>query len=461
MTPTWTILIATIGQRRAQLQRLLTRLMPQVDPYGGAVKVLAYWDNGETDLPAKRQALVEAVDTDYLCFVDDDDLVSDDYVSAIMDALAQGPDYVGFSMGVWKGGRRFRVSDHSLRHGGWGRHEDVYLRDITTSNPMLTKAAKAADFTVTPRGGAEDRAWADQIRASGMLRTEVVIDRILYHYLWVPADSAWRRPDDQITPKDLAGRDWRPPAAESPNFAWHPDSRLPANPLTAEILIIVPSRTRPHNIRRLLQAWTATGAWGTADLRIDIETDDPHYHGYQRIDLPAGARYGVGNRWRSSMWKLRRAARQEARSYFALGFMGDDHVPETEGWAQRFLESLQALRSGIVYADDGLRGEELPTQWVMTADIVRSLDNRLSVAPVSHLYCDNAVLDLGRAAGCIRYLPDVMIRHAHYTAGLAEKDEQYAKVNSREQFAKDKAIYESWRRDQLPVDTATVRALRQ
>jgi hypothetical protein len=456
---TWTICIATLGQRREHLRRLLDVLMPQVDAAEG-VNVLTYFDNGETDLAVKRQALLDAVTSDYVCFVDDDDLVSDDYVTSILAAMTSGPDYVGFEVGVWKNGRRYGLSDHSLRHGAWSRDGDVYLRDITHLNPMRTTIAKTGDFTLTGRGGAEDRAWVDQIRAGGLLQTEVVIDRVLYHYLWVPDGSAWKRPDDRITAADRAGRAWRPLAVASPNFAYHPDSKLPPGDTGAEILIIVPARTRVENITRLADAFTATGAWGTADLRVDIDADDPRYRDYLKLDLPAGARYAVGHRWRSSMWKLNRAARQESSSYYALGFFGDDHVPETVGWAQRFYETLRELRSGIVYANDGLRGEGLPTQWVMTADIVRVLDNRLSVAPVTHLYCDNAVKDLGEAAECIRYLPDVMIRHRHYVAGLAPKDEQYARVNSREQFTKDKALYEAWRRDQLPVDVAAVRALR-
>ena len=59
MGMTWTILIATLGQRRQMLARLLDVLMPQVDAHEG-VKVLAHFDNGETDLAVKRQALLAA-----------------------------------------------------------------------------------------------------------------------------------------------------------------------------------------------------------------------------------------------------------------------------------------------------------------------------------------------------------------------------------------------------------------
>src|SRR5690606_12828532 len=136
--------------------------------------------------------------------------------------------------------------------------------------------------------------------------TEVYVDRVLYQYLWTPAGSVWRRPDEQIGPSDGAGRPWRPAKADSPHFAWHPASALP-KASTADILIVVPARSRPHNIRRLLKAFGDTKAWGAADLRIDIDADDPAYREYLRIKLPDGARFAVGHKWQPAMKKLNRA----------------------------------------------------------------------------------------------------------------------------------------------------------
>ena len=73
MSPTWTILIATIGQRRDLLARLLDGLLPQVDAAAGRVKVLAYWDTGELTrrygsaldaIAHKREKLLEAAKSD-------------------------------------------------------------------------------------------------------------------------------------------------------------------------------------------------------------------------------------------------------------------------------------------------------------------------------------------------------------------------------------------------------------
>src|SRR6185295_2836415 len=169
-------------------------------------------------------------------------------------------------------------------------------------------------------GEAEDIAWATQLRDGGLLKSEVFIDRVLYHYWWSPTGSTWQLPDTRAFPTAPGGQPWRPLTVASPNFSWHPASDLP-DATTADILIIVPARTRTWNIERLIGAWGDTGAWGTADLRVDIDADDPNHDDYLKIDLPRGARIYTWDTWRPCMHKLEMAVQQELNSYFALGFM--------------------------------------------------------------------------------------------------------------------------------------------
>lgn len=228
MTATWTILVPTLGQRRELLCRMLDGLLPQVAQADGRVDILAYWDNGELDLADKKQALLDAAKGEYISFVDDDDTVSDDYVSSVLDALEHRPDYVGLKLQVYENGRPFVLSHHSLSHGGWiNEGAEYYRRDVTCANPMRTDIARTARFDVVARGEAEDVPWVSQLR--GRLRSEVFVDRVLYHYWWVPAQSAWMSPNRQIRRTDPSGRPWRPLVVDSPHFTWHP-----ASPLTEE-----------------------------------------------------------------------------------------------------------------------------------------------------------------------------------------------------------------------------------
>lgn len=219
--PTLTLLIATLGQRRLSLIRLLGGLMPQVDAQAGRVGVMAYWDNGQLHVADKRQALVEATTTDYLCFIDDDDTVSEDYIAAILGALDARPDFVGFWMMVYEDGRPQRRAELSLRHDGWFNGPQHYCRDITHENPMRTAIAQRADFRSKSPGEAEDTAWAGQLR--GLLKTEVFIDRVLYHYWYSPSGSTWTNPRS-VRRYNRRGAWWAPPQIASRYFSWHPDS---------------------------------------------------------------------------------------------------------------------------------------------------------------------------------------------------------------------------------------------
>jgi hypothetical protein len=210
---TWTILIATLAERRDLLRRLLDTLLPQTEPYGGRVRVVAWWNNGEPSLYEIRQAMLQSVSTDYVCWVDDDDLVPGYYVDEIMQALAQGPDYVGFQVECFSNDRFLATAYHSLRHGGWRGAPPVLFRDLSHVNPIRTTLAKAGDFTRAAAGEPEDRVWVSQVR--GLPRTEVVIDKIMYHYLATDQSaaigSAWRPHSDPPPRLDV----------DHPNFAWH------------------------------------------------------------------------------------------------------------------------------------------------------------------------------------------------------------------------------------------------
>jgi hypothetical protein len=235
----------------------------------------------------------------------------------------------------------------------------------------------------------------------------------------------------------------------------------------SDLLVIVPSRGRPESLERLAAAWDATGAFAeSAGLVVAVDDDDPKLPGYhEAMDrlrpafLYRPLSLALCGPWQPMVAKLNQAAVFAATQPdppFALGFAGDDHLPRTEGWAGRYLEALREMGTGIVYGDDGLQGEKLPTQWAMTSDIVRAL-GRMVPAPVDHLYCDNAIRDLGEAAGCLRYLPDVLIEHMHPLAGKAQVDNGYRLVNAPSQYRKDRTAYQRWRDEQLAADVTAIR----
>jgi hypothetical protein len=236
----------------------------------------------------------------------------------------------------------------------------------------------------------------------------------------------------------------------------------------ADLLVIVPTRGRPESIAPIVECWNVTGAWEYAELTFVADNDDPTMPAYQEafngVELPAREERGptrlvCANKWRPLVPKLNLAANEWCGGHFAVAFLGDDHRPRTLRWARTMLTALRELGTGVVYGDDLLQRERLCTSWAMTSDIVRAL-GRMVPAPVEHMYCDNSVMDLAREAGCLRYLPDVVIEHCHPLAGKAEWDPGYARVNRADQFAADEARYLAWRAGPMAQDVATVKALR-
>lgn len=238
-----------------------------------------------------------------------------------------------------------------------------------------------------------------------------------------------------------------------------------------DLLVIVPTRSRPHNVEPVVQSWLDTQAFDHADLLFAYDLDDPAAEHY-RDELQDAAQHvedRIGRRilqyplhqHQQLVPKLNRVATQYAMTSpapFALGFAGDDHRPRTPGWAKRFVDELRQMKTGIVYPDDGYR-QDIPTSWYMTSDIVRALGAMVS-APVEHLYCDDALRDLGRDAGCLRFMPDVLVEHLNPYAGeKAPMDEQYARVNARSQYVTDGRAYRRWRRFDLPRQAGVIRNL--
>jgi hypothetical protein len=225
--------------------------------------------------------------------------------------------------------------------------------------------------------------------------------------------------------------------------------------VSADLLVVVPSRGRPANIAELLEAWRATNA--SADLLVAADEDDPQLPTYRALDWGCRALLTTGPRLRLGP-TLNAIALEQARRYFAVGFLGDDHRPRTQDWDKRFVGALRELRTGLAYGDDLLQGENLPTAVAMTSDIIRTLGYMVPPGMV-HMYIDNAWLALGRELGRITYLPDVVIEHLHPVAGKAAWDDGYAEVNSPQMYARDRQVFDQWLEESLPVEIPRLRKL--
>jgi hypothetical protein len=226
--------------------------------------------------------------------------------------------------------------------------------------------------------------------------------------------------------------------------------------VSTDLLVIVPSRRRPHNIAALWDAWQAT-ATGPSALLVAADDDDPTLGDYRKVCGDRGIELTVGPRLRM-VPTLNKLAVERAPCHFALGFLGDDHRPRARHWDRRYLDTLRGLGTGFVYGNDLLAGERLPTQVAVTSDIVQAL-GAMVPAPVNHLWADNQWIDLGRAISRICYLPDVIVEHLHPLADTAAEDAGYREVNHSDASEADRLIYAHWYEHQMPADIEKLKTL--
>lgn len=203
---TWDVLIPTIPHRHEKLCRLLEEFDRQWQP-GFGVRVLRdNLDRCGLLSHGKRQDLTVSSQADYICFVDDDDWIPADYVSTIMQALQEEPDYVGFTVDMLEN-VIFEVTDtgtvppttihhvqnriraiHSLEYETWTYDPllGALARDISHLNPIRREVALLADWSEIT-----DDQWCAILRKSGQLKRQIFINRDMYIYHRNTQDGFW------------------------------------------------------------------------------------------------------------------------------------------------------------------------------------------------------------------------------------------------------------------------------
>jgi hypothetical protein len=178
------ILIPTLESRRDQFAHIFERLTSQVHKadLAGEIEVLSLRDNCEEPIGTKRNRLIRQASGRFVAFVDDDDCVSDDYISRISAIIREHPeiDCVGLKAIITFRGSHPREMTYSLRYGDYFSRGHSYFRPPHHWNPILRSVALKYPFLDVSYG--EDAEWALRLRRSGALRREVFIDTPVYFY---------------------------------------------------------------------------------------------------------------------------------------------------------------------------------------------------------------------------------------------------------------------------------------
>lgn len=215
------------------------------------------------------------------------------------------------------------------------------------------------------------------------------------------------------------------------------------------LVVVMPSRGRPFEAHRAIAELRRTAARVDTSVILAVDSDDLCQPKYEALRWPG---YGpevslvtlvgdeTGDLVRATNTVAVRVAQDDPAAIIAN--FGDDHHARSHGWDSQIFRALD--RPGIAYGDDLFQGEALPTAPFVSAAIVNAL-GWYFLPGCTHLFVDNVLRDLGHAADCLTYLPDVVIEHRHPLAGKGRWDEGYERANGDETVERDKAAYNAWR----------------
>ena len=188
--PILSILICSLHKRFGMLGALLRNLDYQITEANARdlVEVLVKVDGGERSTGRKRDELLREAKGRMICFHDDDDLPSDDYVSEILKAAESDPDAIGFQGTTSTNGRDvkkwFISKDLPYRTCKDAQGMEYFERYSNHLAPIRRTIALQIGFP--DQYTFEDFFYAQKLHESGLIKSEVLINKPLYHYRFIP-----------------------------------------------------------------------------------------------------------------------------------------------------------------------------------------------------------------------------------------------------------------------------------
>lgn len=170
------ILIATMPSRAGHLFRLGGILAPQLNDNVEVVVDCSM----DYNIGSKRQIMLSIAKGDYVVYIDDDDIISDDYISKVLKACESGADCIGISGKVTTDGQNEKRWHISKDYGSWYEKDNIYYRTPNHISPVRRELALKTGFK--PMDNGEDYDYS--IRLLPLLKTECKVKGDLYFYAY-------------------------------------------------------------------------------------------------------------------------------------------------------------------------------------------------------------------------------------------------------------------------------------
>lgn len=139
--------------------------------------------------------------------------------------------------------------------------------------------------------------------------------------------------------------------------------------------------------------------------------------------------------------------------YFTCLAIDDDCVVKTPEFDRILAEPLKKIGYGIAYGNDGYQKDRLPTKWMLTMNICKTLGYP-TPPKLKHLYVDNFFKIVGESLKSLHYFDDVIMDHEHFLNGKAQMDDTYRETNDPELYKHDRKVFVEYLEKQMAHDIA-------
>lgn len=149
------------------------------------------WDATENiSIGTKRNNLLQRSKGEYICFVDDDDDVSTDYVKLLLEGINKGVDCCSLKGIYTVDGLMDGLFEHSLKYQEWKTNSDIqsatHIKYERYPNHLnCIKSSIAKQFKFPEKNFGEDHDWSKRLHESGLLKTEHYIEQPIYFYKYI------------------------------------------------------------------------------------------------------------------------------------------------------------------------------------------------------------------------------------------------------------------------------------
>jgi glycosyltransferase involved in cell wall biosynthesis len=175
LVPELSILICTLSERKnIFLNKLLSNIGTQIENKN--VEIVILTDDAQMRIGAKRNLALDSANGKYVCFIDDDDIVSDDYIDSILEKTKEDSDVIVFNGFVTTDGENIKYAKQGMEYQH-GEIDGVYYR--LPNHLSVHKKETIKERFLDVRTG-EDDEWAK--RRLSEIKTQSRIDKNLYHY---------------------------------------------------------------------------------------------------------------------------------------------------------------------------------------------------------------------------------------------------------------------------------------